>query len=569
MIVLLIGLPTIIFFYAVVPAYRALKATPAFLPGGEEEVYCFGGLSFPHAVTSTLGSVLTTGSVVMATLGALFMAGSAPFVAWIIGGVFVFPILLYLFLSSKEVEKYFSDSAEKIQETGKTVVSFVGSNYGPRATHFIYIAFMVAICGLLFIEMAFALLWTEHLLGSRFSSPWLIATLWFVVSFLYVYAGGYSQTLRTDYLQFIILFAVSLFVILKLAAVFAPNFDLWVEFTRIYSNFVTEDWLAWAATEKKRQATSASALQVNVFGGLGAFFVMGCWFASGPDVWNRLIRWRYFSPEKENEREGKGFRTLGGVIVLVALGFFFADLLTGYLGVFGFEKTSEIDFDPAFIMDAPYLIFSTALGYLTAPSANDGFAPLLGTVNTGTFTVIALLLFISTLTMTTLDTTLMSIAQMTRDWGQNAKTNHRQYKVDDLRRIVLIAFLTALVAVLGLYAWRGFSELNVIASIVGILVCGSLAVFFIVMFICRVFFPWAFKGDDKTFVVVFLTSIIFGKGFTTAATIYGWCGFGFCFERGSGSGAGSVLMLEAIIHTLAILVGVFYIKLKRFKLKSA
>jgi len=550
-IVLLILLPVFIFFYAVLPALNGLRQREQ-----EDRLvhrYCFGGLDFPRVLTSSIGSLLATGTVLNATLGSLYYAGSAPFIGWTIA-VLVFPILLYFLLSSEEVATYFSNDADP-RTPMRTVVGYVSSNYGQRSHVFIGLIFAGAVTVLAIVEVGFALLWSQHLFGGRFPEAWSITLLWFVIAFAYVFFGGYYQVLRTDFLQFFVLFfsLIALFVVAVWH--FGGDANIGSALSTTYTSFLDEQRML-DIVARRELVSAPDAAWVSVAAGIASFMLMGCWMLCAPDIWYRVSHYLYVQRELNSSiswwpTNRKHRRAILALLLLSLAGaMLVADLLSGFVGTYAFINEQALGLDNGPPQDAPFRTIENILQHFSASSHNvaDRFGLVFG--NSETLVLLFLLVVIMMLAMTTFDTVIITIVQLVHDMRQGDRPSPVPSSLALHQFVSAIVFVFAIATALVLFHSLSFSGFNTVVSALGLLIAGNLAVLATVILAVRTWFPGLMRMRDRDFVWVY------GSAFVVAKFVWGWAivnrlSIGpLYFEIGVGATGGAVYVVEITVYAL-------------------
>ena len=547
----LIVIPTSVLIYATIPAALKLKrsANGRGKAEGDPTVtrrFCFGDITLGNAIASTVGSVLVASSVFNATIGSLYYSASAPFLGWLILGALGGPLLVFLFLNSEEVRKFFS-STEQGSENA-TVVRYIVKHYGADTAWFITLIVFVALMALLFVEAGFVLMWAERLFGGGFDGIRVLAALWFVISLSYVLAGGYNQVLRTDVVQFVVLVSVTATVYWMILHIFGGRVGFLDEVSTIFSTFMSEPRFREHLSVQGITSTSAAST-VSIMGGLGAGILMGAWLCAAPDVWNRLVHYMYVQPAKSG-RAPVGWWQLAIIMLVIAVCLFVGDLLTGYIGILGFRNWDTFGLRDAPPMLAPFGAVEEVVRQLSSfQNGSNVVVPMVGP-EIGSIFLALIMTAICTLCMTTIDTTVITLVQIRND---NVHRRTRSVSnLTSLRRWAVFVFSVPVGAVFLLFPLLGFQSFNRLVASIGTLLCGSIAVMFLYILIIRTWFPKLLAQEGRVLVFTLLCSFFATKVFTGMAMVNGWSFFGLDFSIGVGATLGIALILDGIVYLVAL-----------------
>lgn len=408
--------------------------------------YCYGGLNFRRVVVSTIGTVLSVGTILNATLGALFTGGSLPFFSWLIGAVFVYPAVLYVLLNSQSVRTFYSQDTLIDLQTRKpdfrSQLSFISADYGNWGRRYFFYVIMIIFSCLLILEISFMSIWVTFLMEERFSYPVLFPIFFVSLCFIYVYVGGYPAVLRTDSLQFLLIFLIFGSIVVALLLSRGLSTEFWSGILRETLAAPTKEELATAIGDQRVATGNILELGANYFFlAFSAFSLMGIWFLSAPDLWNRLTQSMYVKNDFGNNPNAQRKKFIL-FLILVATFIGLADIPMGYLGSYGFVHKTELGLPPTDVIRSTTVVvnhFVLGEGFgASNTSPPPGFSTL------GDFFLIAILCSIILFSMTTIDTALVGVAQT---WCDNETHACRKGRLDnfepsifEVRSIVFAVF---------------------------------------------------------------------------------------------------------------------------------
>lgn len=548
----LIALPLFLLLYSIRPILRR-SGRETF---DRDLVYqfCYGGMTFPFVVASTLGSVITVSSVVNATLASMYFIGNAAFVGWLTA-IPLFTTLLFCLMTSNAVRTYFSDTSDA-RGRMRTVVGYISDHYGKRTIGLVSAALILPVVGLAFTEMSFVLLWSERLFGTRFPHPWLIALFWVTIVLIYVFLGGYEQVLRTDFVQFfIVTFSIALIVVVVLS-VFGFDLTFRTTWEAAVGGFMDDQRLA---ENNARHATETrpTLAAMNFFGGFASFILMGLWFVAMPDTWNRLTQYFYVQGDLRRREtmaastgEGTQRRMLllfGAVACCLSLG----DLPAGFLAAYTFRNQEVVGLSGV-PYSMPFDAISFVIRQLTLCNSTGACALPLFSGNLGTLFLLLFLLLILTLAMTTLNTMIITSVQLVADARQGQRVVQRN--VLAMQSSAVISFLAFVTPAFGLYGLLDFAVYHRIVITVGLVLCGTSLIMVTFMLVLRTWLPAFLKGDESGYQRVFCIAYVAAKALWGAGIVsklsWGWLNF----EPGVGLILSSIFVIEISTYTIVLVL---------------
>ncbi|MGD1868013.1 MAG: hypothetical protein ACFB0F_00540 [Neomegalonema sp.] len=517
-LLVLVLIPLTIFCIAVVPALRELRRTQRAAPRAYR--FAFGGLTFPLVVTSTLGSLLTTGTFLNATLVTVTFGGASAVVGWALAAITA-PLVLYFLLTSSSAQKFYSGVLQH-ENRPVTIVGFMSSEYGPRAHRIISWFYVVGLSMILLFEIAAAVYWSEQIFWSRFQEHWLLVMFWCIVCTSYVFFGGYRQVLKTDYIQFWIL--IYTFIIFMGSIIFVFYDDILLGF----STFTDIDWfLSQERFDARREkysdliSSNPSLFHINGFVVLGVWFMGGFWLIATPDVWNRFSHYFLIQRPQALARSGSSGerqvrRELASALMIISVMYIVIYLPLAGLGLFAFAQNWEQDI-VGDVFFAPFEIVTRTIVSLSPSSAEGvGFQVSLGgldfLMDLSVLFSIMLLSGVLILIMTTLDTVIITVVQIFSDRAPQADgSTSRPRLAESMQDIILVFTLIILIVA---FVWEaqipkedGYQWLVFLSAFAGasIAISMSMALFF------RTWAPGFFGAEKNDFPIVFAISFVIGK----------------------------------------------------------
>lgn len=445
----------------------------------EDDVHSYlcGGLNLTTVVASLVGTVVGVAFLFSFVTGLVPYYGYVPMFAALAGFGGLFAIGLYKLVRHSEVEEYFREDMPETKDVSlrrppRTILSFLAIYYGVGSYKFLYRLLTFLVLLLIFVEVSFLWLWLTIVFDLIFPfQPLGFYLLYIVLVFDYVQHGGYRAVLRTDRIQFILLFVVIVFwlAVVWMEVPIIPNveriIDLWLP--PEYPNGFT----------LPKQA-------IAIVNGLGVFFFAAFWFLAAPDMWFRLTRAIYaehtfadFRPGPETRGRKKGMHgvqerirrkelkwflalvpllkeskwflasvslleQLKWFLALVSLLLFIFLILIAVVGIYGSIHRELIDLSPPSWTtgtEAPFFIVRSLVeGLVVLPSFF--LEPALTFPN---IVGVSVLLVISLAAMTTLDTSLITVAQLRYDWVVNLQRD--KDTLESSRRYVRWYLLVALI----------------------------------------------------------------------------------------------------------------------------
>jgi len=563
--VALFGIPLAIFIYAILPELLAPRHTP--------RDYCYGGITFPRILTSSTGSLITVTTLLNATVTSGYWGGSMPFVGWLVGALFLYPLLLYFLISADSVRKYFEQPASRARwlecasedelirwsDCGKedkknkndekkiafipnaerrdfidTVVGFISDNYSPKIRPAYYILFILITFFILFAEANFFILWINVLFDGIYTNPIFIGIFILVASFLYVVIGGYRQVLRTDEIQCIIIYSTCIFAIVALLDSYWP-----VDFGELTSQVLwttaSQEQIVSLPTSFNRFGDPISPTEADAYNAFYGFMLIGLLFVFTPDLWNRITRAMYVDEKFGRNNQSKiQKRNLIYFLLLLIVMLVSGSLIFVYVSTYALHTDIFRNLPVLDASDTVYRAYD--LFYVLSQSEFDTKLPEWFPFRSyHDFILISILIVVMLAALTTFDTGLMTLAQMraenTQYMAKIQPSNSRQEtilerlgikragrsSVAQLQINMLVLFLVVIIGTIIMHITLDNKDHNFVVVIIGgisLTVFITLAAFALVV---RTFDPSWMRGEAW--------SVIIGYGVGLGIGILLWLGF--------------------------------------------
>ncbi|MEM7207830.1 MAG: hypothetical protein AAF434_08415 [Pseudomonadota bacterium] len=497
-LITLIAIPLLVFVYAIYPRFGVKPTSNDFL---------FGGLTFGRTIASTVGTLFTVSFFFSAVLGYATLASSWP----LVGLYFVTPIiciLIAIIVSSKEVTQYYggilkstyASDATSVSKSTEAFLGYLSSNYGRHCGLAIWTILKINVLLILTAETAYILLWMDTFLSSSVSHPWIVALFLIWLCFLYVYLGGYEFVLRTDKIQICIIFFALCLILWDVT-----HHIGWFTSSKNSQSITQFIWNSVSTDIPKISLEQANILdsskgidfsnQARSYSLIGAMLFTFFVFLGSSDVWIRITRAAYLTPIKGSSklaegifgnrfqlRKSKKLWLFSAAVTCLILILF---QLPGSLGVYGSTLVSN-QLIPEASANSPIDIIQWA----SKQSFTKGDLSILPSMNA--LILIVGLLLLTMATLTTLDTSLMSVAQLKADYHYG--TAKSILSTNEIRTTISSYFTSVALTVLIVKMLSGdnFSSIVQAFGLIG-------GVFFVcTTFIIgtRTFTPWWMKGRD-------------------------------------------------------------------------